>query len=69
MMTNTIETPQVFISYSYWDEAWKDRLVTHLQVLVRQGLLDTWDDRRIGVGDDWEQQIDAALQNAKAASY
>ncbi len=61
------DAPQVFISYSHQDETWKDRLVTQLQVLVHQGLLDTWDDRRIGFGDDWKPQIDTALQNAKAA--
>ena len=42
--------PSVFISYSHKDETWKDRLVTHLGVLQREGLLDTWDDRQIGAG-------------------
>jgi hypothetical protein len=49
--------PSVFISYSHKDEAWKDRLVTHLGVLQREGLLDTWDDRRIGAGDDREAEL------------
>jgi hypothetical protein len=31
--------PSVFISYSHKDETWKDRLVTHLGVLQREGLL------------------------------
>ena len=44
--------PNVFISYSHKDEEWKDRLVTHLGVLHHQGLLDLWDDRRIGAGED-----------------
>lgn len=45
--------PTVFISYSHKDEEWKDRLVTHLSVLERAGLLDVWDDRRIEAGADW----------------
>ena len=49
--------PSVFISYSHKDEVWKDRLATHLGVLQREGLLDTWDDRRIGAGDDWHEEI------------
>jgi hypothetical protein len=59
--------PTVFISYSHKDEAWKDRLVTHLEVLQCQGLLDLWDDRRIYAGQDWEQEIEAAMNAASAA--
>jgi hypothetical protein len=53
--------PTVFISYSHKDEEWKDRLVTHLGVLQSQGLLDLWDDRRIGAGEDWYQEIQTSL--------
>lgn len=49
--------PSVFLSYSHKDEIWKDRLKTHLGVLGIQGLLDPWDDRRIGAGTDWFEQI------------
>jgi len=59
--------PTVFISYSHEDEAWKDRLVTHLGVLQSQGLLDLWDDRRIGAGEDWEREIEKAMATASAA--
>lgn len=59
--------PTVFISYSHQDEAWKDRLVTHLGVLQRQGLLDPWDDRRIGAGADWRREIEAAIDRARVA--
>ena len=31
---------RVFISYSHKDEEWKDRLVTHLGVLEKQGDLE-----------------------------
>ena len=57
--------PQIFISYSHLDEAWKDRVVTHLNVLDSE--FDVWVDDRIGAGDDWEAKIDAALQSCQAA--
>jgi hypothetical protein len=59
--------PTVFISYSHKDEDWKDRLVTHLGVLQQEGLLDLWDDRRIGAGEDWYQKIEDAIAKAKVA--
>jgi hypothetical protein len=40
--------PTDFISYSQKDETWKDRLVTQLGVLAKQGQLDLWDDRCSG---------------------
>jgi len=57
----------VFISYSHKDEAWKDRLVTHLGVLHQEGILDLWDDRRIGAGADWYQKIEEAIARASVA--
>jgi len=59
--------PTVFISYSHEDEEWKDRLVTHLGVLERQGILDLWDDRRIGAGEDWYEEIQEAINRASVA--
>ena len=59
--------PAVFVSYSHKDEAWKDRLVSHLRVLEYEGALDVWDDRRIAGGDDWRQEIETALRKATVA--
>ncbi|KAF5437017.1 TIR domain-containing protein [Candidatus Methanophagaceae archaeon] len=59
--------PTVFTSYSHKDEAWKDRLVTHLGVLQQEGILDLWDDRRIGAGADWYQKIEEAIARASVA--
>jgi hypothetical protein len=59
--------PSVFLSYSHKDEAWKDRLVTHLGVLQREGLLDPWDDRRIGAGANWHEEIQQAIERASVA--
>lgn len=66
--TNTVHefprrlTPaKVFISYSHDDEAWKDRLVAQLGVLQQQHLLETWDDRQIAAGDNWQPHIELAM--------
>ena len=51
---------QIFISYSHQDEAWKDHLLSHLNVLAGEGL-EVWDDRRIAAGDDWLPEIERAI--------
>ncbi|MCP5102424.1 MAG: toll/interleukin-1 receptor domain-containing protein [bacterium] len=55
----------VFISYSHKDETWKDRVMTHLGVLEKEGILKQWDDRRIGTGAHWFPQIETQLGQAK----
>lgn len=62
-----MSAPKIFISYSHKDEVWKDQICSHLGVLVQQGLVETWDDRRIAVGDDWRPEIEKAMASAKAA--
>src|SRR6185295_5315675 len=59
--------PTVFISYSHADEVWKDRLAKHLGVLEEEGLLQTWNDRKIGVGNEWFEQIRTAMDSARVA--
>jgi len=58
---------KVFISYSHKDEEWKDKLVTHLGVIEKQGNLEIWDDRRIQGGDDWFSEIEKAIESAHIA--
>ena len=48
---------KVFISYAHDDEKYKDELVKHMSALVRQGVLEEWNDRQIKVGDEWGQAI------------
>jgi TIR domain len=57
---------KVFISYSHADREWLERLQRHLKPLVREGL-DCWDDTHIRPGDDWKQEIRAALDRAQVA--
>jgi tetratricopeptide (TPR) repeat protein len=59
--------PTLFISYSHKDEEWKDLLVTQLGVLSQQGFLDLWDDRRIVAGDNWQEEIEQAINAASLA--
>lgn len=59
--------PTVFISYSHADEVWKDRLAKHLGVLEAQGLLGTWDDRKIRAGDEWLEAIRNGMDGARVA--
>lgn len=49
----------VFFSYSHADEALRDQLEKQLSMLKRQGVIDTWHDRRIGAG----QEIALAIDN------
>jgi hypothetical protein len=63
----TSNRPTVFISYSHKDEVWKDRLMAHLAVLSKRGLLGLWDDRQIGIGEDWYDKIKGAIDKASVA--
>jgi tetratricopeptide (TPR) repeat protein len=59
--------PLAFISYSHKDEEEKEKLLSHLGVLGKAGLIDLWSDDRIGAGGDWKQEIDEAMAQAKVA--
>jgi TIR domain len=55
---------KVFFSYSHKDESLRDEMEKHLSVLKRQGLIETWHDRRIGAGDDFGHEISSNLEAA-----
>ena len=48
----------VFFSYSHADEDLRDQLEKQLAMLKRQGVIETWHDRRIGAGQELSQVID-----------
>ena len=58
---------KVFISYSHNDERWLDRLLVHLRPLEKNGEIDLWADKRIKPGDNWMQEIESALSEARVA--
>jgi len=54
--------PSVFFSYSHADEALRDQLEKQLSLLKRQGIIETWHDRRIGAGQDFAREIDDHIE-------
>ncbi|MEO0973713.1 MAG: toll/interleukin-1 receptor domain-containing protein, partial [Pseudomonadota bacterium] len=63
------EGMDVFISYSHKDREWKDRVVSFLEGLRRQGYLEyrTWSDEEIRPGQDWPAVIHQAIERAHVA--
>lgn len=54
----------VFFSYSHADEALRDQLEKQLSILRRQGVIETWHDRRIGAGEEIDRAISENLMSA-----
>src|SRR5437899_7025127 len=54
----------LFFSYSHVDENLRDQLEIHLTSLRRQGLIDSWHDRRITAGEDFGDAIDRHIDTA-----
>ena len=54
----------LFFSYSHKDEALRDKLEVHLAMLKRQGVIETWHDRRIVAGDEFAGRIGEELERA-----
>lgn len=54
--------PTVFFSYSHADEALRDQLEKQLSMLKRQGIIETWHDRRIGAGREFDHEISAHVE-------
>ena len=55
---------RVFVSYSHNDEMLRDQLEVQLAMLMRQGLVDVWHDRRLLPGDRLDWTIDKELDRA-----
>jgi internalin A len=55
---------RLFYSYSHKDETLRNELETHLKILQRLELIESWHDRNIGAGEDWRQKIDENLERA-----
>lgn len=54
----------VFFSYSHRDETLRDELEVHLSMLKRQGFIETWHDRRITAGEEFDKAISKNLEEA-----
>lgn len=55
---------RVFFSYSHKDERYRDELEIHMAMLKRSGRIETWHDRKIVAGEDWDAKIKHELENA-----
>jgi hypothetical protein len=55
---------KLFYSYAHKDEALREDLETHLKILKRQGLLESWNDRCLSAGTEWAGVIDENLEKA-----
>ncbi|WP_036142147.1 toll/interleukin-1 receptor domain-containing protein [Luteibacter sp. 9135] len=51
----------VFFSYSHADEQLRNELEVHLAMLKREGIIDTWHDRRIEAGENIDRAIDERI--------
>jgi len=57
-------TVKIFYSYSHKDEELCARLISHLSVMRREGLIEEWHDRRLEPGQHWNREIRGELENA-----
>ncbi len=61
---NSGNNVRVFFSYSHKDEQYKDELDRHFTMLKRSGLIETWHDRKILAGTEWDEEIKMQLEEA-----
>ncbi|TXE12356.1 toll/interleukin-1 receptor domain-containing protein [Algoriphagus aquimarinus] len=65
MEGSAIFKPRIFLSYSHKDEELKKELDSHLVPLKRSGKIDTWNDREIIAGQEWNEEILAELNKSE----
>ncbi len=63
-MSEQKQPARLFYSYSHKDESLRNELETHLKLLQRQGMIESWHDRDIEAGDEWKRKIDDNLEQA-----
>jgi len=62
-----MKTTQIFISYSHKNEIWKDKIIKFLKAGRITENYGAWQDRKIEVGSDWENEIFTAIDHARIA--
>lgn len=55
---------KVFLSYAHKDEELKSELDMHLAGLRRMGKIDVWQDRKLDLGTEWDDEIKEQLASA-----
>ena len=56
---------KILFCYAHEDEAFLNKLKTHLSPLQWQGLIEPWHDRDISAGTEWEEEIKEHLDTAQ----
>jgi len=59
-----VNKPHIFLSYAHADEDLKKELDKHLIPLRRSGKIETWNDRELIAGQEWNEEIMAELNKA-----
>jgi len=54
----------IFISYAHADEELKKELDRHLMALKRSGKIETWNDRELIAGQEWDEVIKEELNKS-----
>lgn len=58
---------QIFISYSHQDREWLEKFQIALKPFIRNQAFKVWADEQIQTGDNWQKEIDDALDSTKVA--
>lgn len=61
------KSAKAFISYCHKDDSYLSRLLVHLRLLEKQGVLELWVDTKLHAGDLWRDQLASALDAASIA--
>lgn len=59
-----VEAVKLYISYAPEDERLRNQLLRHLSLLVRNGIIESWDERQIRAGDKRDEEILKHLDDA-----
>lgn len=65
MADNNNFKPRIFLSYAHADEDLKKELDKHLMPLKRSGKIETWNDRELLAGQEWNEEILSELNKAE----
>lgn len=63
-LKDKMKMKKVFISYSKADVLYLTKLENHLSVLKRNGMIDTWNCRKLLAGEKWDGKIKQELEEA-----
>ncbi len=63
-MATKSKTTKIFISYAHEDQIYLERLLVQLATLKRKRLIEDWTDKAIKPGEQWDQAIKHALDQA-----